>query len=215
VHGTKNAEVSDTDTSAFGRIDKVSRIAGSINFNLYKKTKKINGKPKVVFCTSLPHELLYTTFERIQMFASRQSLQRYTYGTRRINLKKYDFPVKSFINTVEVSFESSLNIDGIPDECFLPCHRVIMAKENPTHDERVALVTDLSHTLRMGGILPKDEKVITLLRNMVKQCNWFDYDDVETEDQVRYTVNKMDKYYSCHSRKMMGVCTSKCPGFVG
>ena len=125
VHGTKNAEVSDTDTSAFGRIDKVSRIAGSINFNLYKKTKKINGKPKVVFCTSLPHELLYTTFERIQTFASRQSLKRYTYGTQRINLKKYDYLVKSFINTVEVSFESSLNIDGIPDECFLPCHRVI------------------------------------------------------------------------------------------
>lgn len=193
---------SDLDLSAFGNVSRPTRIIGTFNFNLYKDTKQ------KVFCTSLPHNMLYVPIEDVRKYASKQRFDIHTFGSKRIYLPKYDYPATSFVSSgtnINVNL-GSIKTDSIPKESLLPCIIAIMNKRNPSQMERVALVAELSHILRLGGIIKKDKTLIETITKIILDCNWRDRNPRITKRQVAYTVNKQDNVFSCRWKRKHHMC---------
>jgi len=201
-----NAEKSDTDLSAFGNISKVTRIIGTFNFNLYKNTKL------KVFCSSIPHKILYTSIENVRNYARNQHFNIHYFGTERILLPSFDYPIKSpdrykIYEEVDIG---SLAVGGLPKESLLPCVISVMNKKNPSHMERVMLVAELSYILRLGGIIKKSDKLIDSIVDTIRGCNYADFDERKTRYQVKYIVNSQDSAFGCKWKKQRGMCVKEC-----
>lgn len=123
-----------SDEKTLGDIARVCRVTNSYNFK--SKAKR--------FCIPLTQELIDSGHKEIRKIAKKQKFYTKTFGTKLLDLKKYDYPIT---NTEELEISGNDNIGEchIDDLCDnVPvCIRYLLSKKTPNYEERRIIIVGL------------------------------------------------------------------------
>lgn len=175
--------IADLDCHVRGNISQVARIPYTINPRSGRN------------CCFLPEYLLSHSYEAICNYSEKPNRDPYYYGTKEIDLSKYDSDKEYDIHYKMKIPESNLQISGnFPD-----CIKSLLRNPELRYRERLQLIL----YLRANGF--SKSEVISVLQKYLSEEKF--HHCVKEEHQVDYLFRKEDEYFFNHQDlERMGYC---------